>query len=432
MAELKIALVGAGSFVFGPSMLAQAILEHRLSGIELALVDVDAEMLGLMAGVGRRMADHAGVRLTITTHTDRATAFAGADFVICAAAREMHRRFSMDVEIINRHLPGHVISEFGGVAGISYSLRQIALIEEIAADMRAHCPDAWLLNVSNPLPRVCQAAHEAGIRTVGFCSVSISVYDMLWRIFQGEPIRYPFTPAREQFRALTAGLNHFAWLLKLTDPATGADLLPRLAEAVAAGGTAGSPASAMHYQRRGYLLVPQDDHTRDFLFPEVPVEPLEEPSHGTPLLRQQRLELMAAIAEGRASWDPLLTNPSWERPLDLIVALSGGPAAEFHSLNLINTGQISNLPAGVFVETPCAATGDGIQPQAVTLPDEVLALCGRTVLVTQTIVAAARLGSRMLVHDAVELDPTILDKRAGFAAIDDCLTAHADLLPRFQ
>jgi alpha-galactosidase len=432
MAELKIAIIGAGSFVFGPSMLAQALVEHRLGDVELALVDVDGETLELMAGVGRRMAAVAGVDVQISTHLERDPALSGADFVVCAAAQEMHRRFNMDVEIVNQFMPGHLISEFGGIAGISYSLRQIALIEAITADMRRLCPDAWLLNVANPLPRVCQAAHESGIKTVGFCSVAQSVYDIVWRILHGETVRYPFTAARERYRATTAGLNHFAWLLELRDCASGEDVLSELNAALVGGRSAGNPVGEREHARRGYLLVPQDDHTKDFLLPAAMTDDVREPSHGTPVKRQERLALLREVAAGSRSWDVLLEHQSWERPVDLIAALTRGTAASFHSLNLPNEGQVSSLPRGVFVETPGTASGDGIQAESVTLPDAVLSLCQRTALVTETIVRGAQRRSKTLIHDAVELDPTVLDKAAGMRAIDACMTAHADLLPQYQ
>src|SRR5579871_1233293 len=152
MTSLIVAVIGAGSYVFGPSVLDQSILQHRLDGLELALMDPDHEVLERMAGVGRRMARDTGVDTRLTTHTDRATALNGAAFVICSASPQMQRRFRMDCEIVDRYLPDHLVTEFGGIAGISYTLRQIALIEGIAADMRRLCPDAWLLNVANPLP----------------------------------------------------------------------------------------------------------------------------------------------------------------------------------------------------------------------------------------------------------------------------------------
>ncbi len=433
MHGLKIALIGVGSFVFGPSMLSQVILEHRLEHIELALVDIDAEVVELMAGVGRRMAQQEDVDLTISAHTQRADALQGANFVISSIVREGFKRFYMDYQIIQRYLPGHPATEFGGIAGISNSLRQIALISELAADMRQYCPDALLLNVSNPLPRVCQAAQTLGISTLGFCSVSLQAYSMAWQLLQGEPLSYPFTAARERWSITTAGLNHFVWLLNFHDRASGEDLLPTLRRALAEGKSTGNPVSEALARETGYPLLPYDDHTRDFLRPSKTTSSQEEaPIHGSPLQREQRIELLQRVASGAENIEVLLSNPSWERPIDVVVALRGGQSITLHSLDMTNTGQISNLPQGIFVETPCTITQSGLNPLQVTLPESVLPLTQRTAQVSNTIVQAALERRRDLVHLAVELDPTIEDKVAGLQAIDACLEAHADVLPQYH
>jgi alpha-galactosidase len=432
MSHLKIAAVGVGSFVFGPSVLAQTILENRLDDVELALVDVDAEVLDLMASVGQRMAQQAGVRVHISTHTERNRAFAGADFVICSVARQGLKRFATDCEIVTRYIPDHQITEFGGIAGISSSLRQIAMIQEIAADMRRSCPQAWLLNVANPLPRVCQAAHAAGIKTLGFCAVSLLAYSMAWQLLNGEALEYPFSKARKRWQVTTAGLNHFVWLVRLQDRVTGADLLPALRDALARGRATGNEQSETLARETGFLLVPHDNHTRDFLVPRKPADPLTETFHGTPGERLHRLALMRRIAQGEEGFDELLQSSSWERPVDVIAALAFGRTAELHALDMMNEGQIPHLPRSVFVETPCTVTRDGPAPHTVELPSTVLPLCLRTALVTDTIVQAALLRKRVLVHQAIELDPTVQDKLAGIRAIDACLEAHDDLLPGYE
>jgi alpha-galactosidase len=432
MAHVKVAVIGAGSFVFGPSVLHDATLEHRLDGIELALVDVDGEVVELMAGVGRRMARDAGVKAAVTAHTDRAAALDGADFVICSAARQVIRRFQADCEIVDRLAPGHLVTEFGGVAGISYSLRQIALILEITADMRKRCPKAWLLDAANPLPRVTQAAHEDGVRTAGFCSASIGAYGMLWSIFHGEPSSYPFTKGRDAFDATMAGLNHFSWLIELRDRRTGADLMPELRKRVAAGESCGQTRCEQLCRETGYLPVAGDSHIRDFLPPTPQTVTRREATHGSPDERRRRLKLMADIGAGTAPWDELLVHRSWEKPVDLIAALAFGKRAEFTSLNLINGGQIPSLPRNVFVETAATASADGVAPQTVVLPAELEPYCQRTAEVTDTIVRAAMKRKRTLLDAAVELDPTILDKAAGRAALAECIKAHADVLPRYE
>ncbi|HEY3321999.1 MAG TPA: hypothetical protein VGP72_16145 [Planctomycetota bacterium] len=431
MARTKLAIIGAGSYVFGPSVLNDALFDHKLNDIELALMDVDGQVVELLAGVGRRMAREAGVDAALSAHTKLDSALDGADFVICCAARQLQTRFATDCRIIERYAPGHCATEFGGVSGISYSLRQIALIEEICSAMKRRCPDAWLLNSANPLPRVCQAAHELGIRTVGFCSVSISLYGTLWRVLTGDETRYPFAEGRESWRAVMAGLNHFSWLLALVDLNTGNDLLTDLRTDLLAKGT-GAPRVDKEFRSTGYLLAVPDNHCCDFLAPDENSRPRAEASHGSEDQRAARLALLGEIARGETGFSEFLANPSWERPIDLVAALAFDKRMEFSSLNLINDGQIPNLPANVFVETPAVASRDGIVPEKLSLPQPILEHCTRTAKVTDAIVRAALQRRCSLVHEAAQLDPTIVDKAAGIRALDECLRAHADVLPRYE
>lgn len=428
----KIAVIGAGSFVFGPSMLDQAILQQKLPDLEMALVDPDEETVSLMAKVGRRMAKEANVDITITSHAGRNEALQDANFVICSACREIYPRFAMDCELIHRHAPGHVVTEFGGIQGISYSLRQIALIEEIVQDMKRYCPDAWLLNASNPLPRVTQAAHEMGVKTAGFCSVSTVGYENVWRIFGGAPLPFPYLAAQERWDLTMAGVNHLCWIVAARDRQDGSDVIASLRARLEDGGTASNPRCERLARETGYLLVPNDDHTRDFLPTEGTDLFRESPAHGTPGERKKRLELLHAIATGSISWDLLLEHGAWERPIDFVAGLAYGRPVAFNSLNLNNTGQIPNLPRGIFVETPAIVTQDGEFPREVTLPDSVLPYCLSAAEETDTIVRAARERNLDLLDRAVDLDPTILDKEAGKYCLRLCLVAHADLVPTFQ
>lgn len=429
---MKIAFVGAGSYVFGPSMLTQIYQELGLENIHLALIDPDLETIELLAAAGRRLASERGIATTITTHADRPEALDGAEFVICSASPQMQRRFAMDTSIIDEYIPGHLKTEFGGIAGISYSLRQIALIEAITDDMRRFCPNAWLLDVANPLPRVVQAAQENGIKAAGFCVVALTVYAFLWDIFHGGWLDFPFAAGTQEWQVTTAGLNHFAWLVEFRERSTGTDLLPALRERVSAGDASQANPRAQQYLREtGYLLVPGDDHTWDFLTPlSGGTQNTESPWHGNPLQRLERHDLLRQIAAGICPWSELQTNEAWEKPGQFIDALTGGAPAHFHSLNLLNDRkQITNLPPDVFVETPCAVSLGHVEPQKITLPESVLPLTERTAQVTDTMVRAARERSRSRVHEAVRLDPTVLNKAAGIRAIDACIATHADMLP---
>jgi len=429
MPDVKVAVIGAGSYVFGASILKQALLEHRLDGVELALMDVQPDLVGLMGGVGQRLVCELGLKSRVSVHTHRDAALDGADFVLCAAAAEIHRRFMMDCEAVARFCPGHWVTEFGGVAGTSYSLRQIALITGLADAMKLRCPSAWLLNSSNPLPRVCQAAHERGARTVGFCSVAVGGLSGVWHLLHGEWLPWPPTRAEAAWDVTMAGVNHLSWLIGLRDKATGADLMPELRRQIAESGDASR--SFALARETGCLPMSGDSHIRDFLEPLGPPPPHDAPHHGTAQEREARLALLREVADGRRAWDPLFEHAAWERPVDLVAAMAVGRPCHFHALNLPNAGQVPNLPRGVFVETPAEGTSGGPVPVAVELPASVAPYCERAARVTDAIVRAASERSRKLLREAVELDPTILDKRAGMQGVNACLEAHADLLPVF-
>jgi len=421
MSGMRIAIIGAGSHVFGPTVLHGVIVEHRLDGAEITLIDLNRETVDLMAAIGRRVARESGVNLTITAHTDRRAGIAGADFVICSAARDLQRRFAMDVAIIHQYAPGHLVTEFGGVQGISYSLRQIALIEEIVADMQALAPTAWLLNSANPLPRLCQAAHELGVPTAGFCSNSMGGYHLIGKLMLDVDEWHPWTMTRDRYEAVMAGVNHFTWLLQLIDRRTGADVTAEFRDRVRS--ELGDSYTGLLFDETGCWPPNGDGHMRDFLPPNPQSEPMTEASHGTPQDREQRLMVLRDIAAGTKDWQPLLAHRAWEKPIDFIVGNS-----EFHSLNLINCSQIPNLPLNAFVETPAR----GREPRTLTLPPAVAKHCQATAELTDVIVRAARQRNRALVHLAAELDPTILNKQAGIQALDECLRAHADILPAYQ
>ncbi len=170
---MKLVHIGAGSFVFAPTVLRDAIARHRLDGWQLVLVDPDAELVGAMAGMGRAMAAEEGVDLDVQWTTGRTDALPGADFVVLSAAIEGARRWQMDYEVLQRAgIPGQA-RECGGVGGLSYALRSVTLALGICRDMERLCPDALLLSVTNPLPRVLTAVRShTDVRAVGFCNAA--------------------------------------------------------------------------------------------------------------------------------------------------------------------------------------------------------------------------------------------------------------------
>ena len=433
---MKIALIGAGSYVFGPSILSQALREWKLNDIELALMDVDEGLVTAVADVGQRIASEQGLTNSrVTAHTTRETALTDADFVICSASPQMQRRFRIDKEIIAQHYPEHVVSEFGGLSGLLYSLRQIAFFEPLCADIRQFCPNAYLFNVANPLPRVMQAAHLLGVKAVGLCSFALVAHDMVSQLLFGESDRFPFQKTRDRLKITTAGLNHHAFVLELRDKATGADLLPQLRQVVCKQGkTGGNPRAERLLCETGYLLAPTDDHTRDFFAPAPGdiVPHTADTWHGSETQRADRLQDLHDYAAGHGGDAGIFRVVAWERPIDIIASLRLGHTACFDAMNLPNTGQIPELPMGIYVETPAEVSEAGIVPTVFSLPQATIPYCLETAHITDTIVHAALERDRKLLDKVVVLDPTIVDKAAGERTLTALLAAHADMLPLYQ
>lgn len=423
---MKIVLIGAGSFVFAPSLLYDAIIDHRLADSELALVDLDADLANAMVAVGQRMAQEFGVPIRIRSTAARRQALPAADFVVLCAEVQGARRWSIDLEILTRWgIPGQA-RECGGVGGLGKSMRTIPLALEVARDMEQLCPHAWLLDVTNPMPRIVTAvARHTTIRALGFCNVAwggYPGYQWLARLVGRSPA---------EIDVVTAGLNHFAWLLTIRDRTTGADLHPQI-EAVVRQGDAQDLAILRRWlDRYGGIGVSGTIHMADFLppDPDIPYR-VTPPYHGTPEERQRRIAQLHRIAAGKDDWRPLLEHRSWERPLDLAVAQFNRQGAAFDMVNLPNDGALAQLPHGRVVEVPVVVRDGVVSGRAVPpLPGGVAAICRAVSDVHEAVADAVATRDRALAEHALAVDPAVSNVDAARGALAEMIEAHADIVP---
>ena len=420
MQRIKVVHVGAGSFVFGPGSLAQGLLEHRADRLDLVLIDPDDDARGLVVDVARRMARGRDDVTVAGAAAFDGEALDGADFVICSAAPAMGRCFGDVLAAVAEHCPGHPVSEFGGVHGVDCTLRNGHLVRRLAGAMRRHCPRATLLNVTNPLPRMCQIAREVGVETVGFCAVSLAAYDWLDRLHGGEGERFPFARTRRRWDITAGGVNHLSWVVEPGDLAAklGEVIVPGWEHAQRLGAEAGVP------------LAVSDDHTRDFFPPRPGDAGADHVQHGDAERRRRLAQNLAAYAAGEMAWEQVGATVPWERPWDYLLARAGRiPAAEFASLNLPNAGQVPQLPPGVYVETPAVADAAGVRPTRVDLPEAAAAMCRRAAETHGHLVRAVMRGEPAAVCLALESDPTVTDAHAALAAVRAAASMHAGLMP---
>ena len=422
---MRIVLIGAGSYVFAPSVLNDAILEHSLSDCELVLVDINREMADLMGAVGRRMAEESGVEISLSSTDDRRAALPGADFVILSAAVEGARRWTVDRDILERVGTPDQARECAGIGGLSYALRSITLALGICREMEKLCPHAVLLDVTNPVPRVVTAVNKyTRIRAIGFCNVAWGGYPGYQRL-AGMVGRRP-----DEIQVTTAGLNHFSWLVEIRDGRTGEELYGLVEERVREEGGllckwlreyGGIGVSGTGHMGE-YLPFDADNSYRD-----------RPPFHGDIEERRRRLKALRAMASGKADWRGLLAHRSWERPVDMAVALGRREDTDFDMVNIPNEGCLPQLPCGRTVEVPASVRRGELRGRpGLRLPEGVVGICKAVSDVHELVAEAAAKGERRLAERAVEIDPAVTDKTAAMRALDEILKAHSDILPQFN
>ena len=205
----KITFLGAGSTVFAKNVLGDCMLTPSLKEAEYALFDIDAARLKdstlMLETINRNVNDECA---RVTAYTDRRKALAGAKFVVNAVQVGGYEPSTViDFEVPKKYGLRQTIGDTLGIGGIFRALRTIPVVLDFARDMRDVCPDALLLNYSNPMAMLTGALiQHGGVRTVGLChSVQVCV-PFLFRDLGLDP---------SGVRWKIAGINYMAWLLNV-------------------------------------------------------------------------------------------------------------------------------------------------------------------------------------------------------------------------
>ncbi|MBL8164695.1 MAG: hypothetical protein JNJ61_22095 [Anaerolineae bacterium] len=462
----KIVVLGAGSAIFGLGALARIIQNERLRGAELAMVDIDAESLETMHNVAEKMNEAWGAGMHITSTTDRLQALPGADFVIVSIqVGPRETVWEMDWQIPLRHGVRQPYAENGGPGAFSHTARNLPVILGIARDMERLCPDAWYLNLTNPLIRLSYAVHRyTKIKVLGLCHQLLWGYAMAatvladrWAIpippdfhVHTDATNMPnFIPVAmagmKHLDIKAAGINHFSWVYDIRDRETGEDLYPLLRERWLNGFRKDfEPLTREMFQIFGMMPTAGDSHMCEYLaYAHDPVTKPWEKYHlrlqswdGNRQRRAERRALAAAIASGERSVDDLRDLHRFailnEPVPEIVTALHFNERFYSQQLNIPNNGLIPNLPDEAIVEVPGVLSGMGIQGLAFpALPEGIAELCRRELTRSKIAVEAALHGDRDLSLQALLLDPMISDIDTARAILDDFLTEFAEYLPQF-
>ena len=425
----RVTFVGAGSVVFTRQLLTDLLRFPELADITVALHDINEERLAVAEGTARQVNERLGAHATIIASTDRKAALEGSDFVVNMVQVGGIDATRKDLEIPARYGLQQTIGDTTGVGGVFRGLRTFPFLTALTEDMREVCPDALLMNYTNPMAmNVWWLSLVApDIKSVGLChSVYWTAHELCELV--GVPLE------GTHFRA--AGVNHQAWLLEWSRD--GEDLYPKLRERILADPELQRRVRAEMFYRFGYYPTETSEHSSEYLswFLRSPeqiakyrIEPLQyiHISEDNVAEFEDAKERLASGAElelhdnGAAEYAPLIIH-----------SIVTGTERVIHA-NLPNNGLIDNLPAGAAIEVPCTVDGEGLKPHPMgALPPQCAAQNRNYVSVAELAVTAARTGNPELVRQAVLVDPnasSTLTPEQIWSLCNDLVEAHGELLP---
>ena len=423
----RIAFIGAGSVEFTRDLLGDILTFPELASATISLHDIDQERLDAAEAMARWTSRELGAPATIEAHLDRRAAVDGADHVINMIQVGGHAATLIDFEVPKRHGLRQTIADTLGIGGIFRALRTIPVMRGLAADMAELCPDAWLLNYTNPMAMLCWATY-AGTpvsRIVGLChSVQWTTRGL------AELVGVPY----DEVTYLGAGVNHQAWILRFERD--GEDLYPRLDAAIDRDPELRRRVRVELYRRFGYFPTESSEHSAEylpwFLRSDDMIERFRVPVDEYVRRSEENLELYDEMRRKLAAGEPFEIERSLEYASLIIHAMASGEPQVIYG-NVANDGLIANLPAGACVEVPCLVDRNGVQPTAVgPLPPQLAALNRTFLNVCELTVRAALEERREHVYHAALLDPNAaatLSPEAIHALVDDLIAAHGDALP---
>jgi len=437
---IKIAFIGAGSLGFTRGLVRDVLTFPLLQDATLALMDINPERLEFAQKSVQRIIDMGKYPARVTATLDRVEALRDADVVLVTILAGSTDVWRYDIEIPKQYGVDINIGDTRGPSGIFRALRTIPVMLDIARDMERHCPNATMLNYTNPMAMLCRALQrESFIRLTGLCH-SVQGSAMMLADWIGAPY--------EEITYTCAGLNHMAWYLKYDWK--GVDAYPLIRKAIT---------------ERPEIY--NEEVVRNEMFLHLDYFVTESSGHNSEYNAwfRKRRDLIEKYCTRGTGWNPgeyayILkeyqnTERTWkdearqwfaaETPIELdrgeeyaafiINALMGGEPFQFNG-NVPNTSLVTNLPQGACVEVPVWVSRKGFEPVHVgALPPQCATLTNLTAQIEEMAVEGALTGDPRLIFQAIAYDPltsAVLSLAEIKQMVNQMFAQNKDYLPNFK
>jgi len=436
----KIVIIGAGSYIFSARLIYDILTFPELSESTISLMDINQERLNLITELAKKMIKDKGWGAKIESTLDRKKALEGANYVICTIEVGGLEAYLSDIEIPDKYGINQNVGDTIGPGGVFRALRTVPIMLDICKDMEKICPDAYLLNYTNPMAINCWAMNKATkIKNVGLCH---SVQGTARQLAAYMQIPY------EELSYWVAGINHMAWFLELKWKDEDAyPILRKVAkdknlwERVIGGYKEFGMKDIVRFkimEHFGYFVTESPYHMSEYVpyfrKSEKKVEEFGVSYRWWLNYKRSPDKYEKKMKDIIAGKEKIEMEKSDEYASYIIHSLETGSPCRING-NVENKGLITNLPEGCCVEVPCFVDKEGIHPCFVgDLPPQCAALNRTNINVQELAVKACLEKDKDAAFQAIALDPltsSILTLDEIKKMVDELFEAEKKYLPDF-
>ncbi len=437
----KITFIGAGSLGFTAGLVRDILTFPLLEDAHIALMDIDPERLDFAHQAVTKLIAAGNYPATVSATLDRAEALKDANAVLTTILSGSTEVWRHDIEIPKKYGVDINVGDTRGPAGIFRFLRTLPDMMEIVKDMEKYCPDAVLLNYTNPMAMLCAALQRKSfIPITGLCH-SVQGTAMMLADWIGAP--------HDEVSYTCAGINHMAWYLDYKW--NGKDAYPLIHQAITEREEIYNEEQVRNevYLALGYYITESSGHNSEYnwWFRKRPDLIEKYCTDGTGWNPGEYAYILKEYLKREDTWedefkrrlDTMLEPDELKRGHEyaayIINALMGGEPFEFNG-NVPNTSLVTNLPEGACVEVPIWVDKAGFKPVHVgALPPELALMTNLSASIEEIAIEAAFAGDPVAIYRAICHDPltaSVLSLAEIKDMVNEMFAQNADYLTNFK
>ncbi|MDQ6418776.1 6-phospho-beta-glucosidase [Paenibacillus sp. LHD-117] len=423
---LKIAIIGAGS-TYTPELMEGIIKrKNALPLVELALMDIDERKLGIVGGLCERMVQAADMNCKVVKTMELDEALTGADFVLGQIrvgklpARVLDEQIPLKYDLIGQ--------ETCGIGGFFKAMRTIPVMLDIAKRMEQLCPDAWLINFSNPAGIITEAIlNHTNVKMLGLCNVPYNMYKSIHETMELPNAELTYV-----------GLNHLSWITAIEQD--GKNYLKDALEMGLNSETMKNiPSSGFSKELVQLVGAIPSSYMEYYYFKDKKLKLLKESkqSRGEKCMDIEE-ELLGIYSNAELHEKPeLLASRGGANYSEVAISLVDAiynDKQEVHVVNLLNGGALDFMEARDAVEVAAVIGKDGAKP--IRIADfanrHIVDYMRMVKAYERETVAAAVEGSEEAAMRALMMNPLVVDYDKALACFRELKEAHRAYLPQFN